>query len=129
MITARLNTYRQSPRKVRLVSNLVKGKSVSDAIRLLSVTTKAAAEPLVKLIQSAVQNARVNFKVDEKTLFIKDFRVDAGVTMKRSMPRARGSAFPILKRTCHVHLVLYERESEVKGQKSKVKTTGQKLKA
>ena len=118
MITAKLNTYRQSPRKVRLVSDLVKGKSVPDAIRLLSVTTKAAAEPLVKLIRSAVQNAKTSFNIDEKKLFVQDFRVDAGVTLKRSMPRARGSAFPILKRTCHVSLVLGERES-VEAQKKK----------
>lgn len=116
MITAKLNTYRQSPRKVRLVSDLVKGKSVSDALRLLSVTTKAAAKPLHKLLMSAVQSAK-NTSVDEKTLYIKDFRVDAGVTMKRSMPRARGSAFPILKRTSHVLLVLEERAA---SEKSKV---------
>ncbi len=118
MITASLNTYRQSPRKVRLVSDLVKGKSVSQAIQILSVTTKAAAEPLCKLIKSAVQSAK-NGNIDEKALYIKDFRVDAGVTMKRSMPRARGSAFQILKRTCHVSLVLGERE-EIKNVKSKV---------
>ena len=118
MITASLNTYRQSPRKVRLVSDLVKGKSVVQAIQILSVTAKSAAEPLSKLIKSAVQSAKSG-NVDEKNLYIKDFRVDAGVTMKRSMPRARGSAFPILKRTCHVSLVLGERE-EVKSVKSKV---------
>src|SRR3989338_2022855 len=105
MITASLNTYRQSPRKVRLVSDLVKGKSVNQAIQILSVTTKAAAEQLCKLIKSAVHSAK-NGSIDEKTLYIKDFRVDAGTTMKRSMPRARGSAFQILKRTCHVTLVL-----------------------
>ncbi len=113
MITAKLNTYRQSPRKVRLVSDLVRGKSAAEAIQLLSVTTKAAAEPLRKLIQSAVKSAKDKFSsIDEKTLYIKEFRVDAGAILKRSMPRARGSAFPILKRTCHVSLVLGERESE-----------------
>ena len=111
MITASLNTYRQSPRKVRLVSDLVKGKSVSQAIQILSVTTKSAAEPLSKLIKSAVQSAK-STNVEEKNLYIKDFRVDAGVTMKRSMPRARGSAFQILKITCHISLVLGEREGE-----------------
>src|SRR3989338_1564144 len=117
---AQLKTYRQSPRKVRLVSDLVKGKSVSDALRLLSVTTKSAAKPLSKLISSAIKSAKDSSNVDEKSLFIKDFRVDAGATLKRSMPRARGRAFPILKRTCHVSLVLEERESEVKSQKSRV---------
>ncbi|KKT44755.1 MAG: ribosomal protein L22 [Parcubacteria group bacterium GW2011_GWA2_44_15] len=111
MITAKLNTYRQSPRKVRLVSDLVKGRSVTDALRFLLVTTKVAALPLRKLIVSAVKNAKSKFDIDEKSLYIKDFRVDAGATLKRSMPRARGSAFPILKRTCHVTLFLEERES------------------
>jgi large subunit ribosomal protein L22 len=113
MITAALNTYRQSPRKVRLVSDLVKGKSVPDAIRLLSVTTKEAALPLKKLILSAVKNAKQSSSVDENNLYIKDFRVDAGVVMKRSMPRARGSAFPILKRTSKIKLVLAEKEEQV----------------
>ena len=106
---ANLNTYRQSPRKVRLVSDLVKGKSVPEALRLLSVTTKAAALPLRKLIVSAVKNAKSAHEVDEKTLYIKDFRVNAGTTMKRSMPRARGSAFQILKRTSKIALVLGEK--------------------
>ena len=118
MITAQLKTYRQSPRKVRLVSDLVKGKSVADAVKLLSVTTKSAALPLRKLIESAAKSAKNTFNIDEKTLYIKEFRVDAGATLKRSMPRARGSAFPILKRTCHVSLVLGERDSE-KVKKSK----------
>ncbi len=109
MITASLNTYRQSPRKVRLVSDLVKGKTVVQAIQILSVTAKSAAEPLSKLIRSAVQSAK-SVNIEEKNLYIKDFRVDAGVTMKRSMPRARGSAFQILKRTCHVTLVLSEQK-------------------
>ena len=111
MITASLNTYRQSPRKVRLVSDLVKGKGVTEAIRLLSVTTKTAAEPLKKLILSAVKGAKNSFDIDEANLYVKDFRVDAGATLKRSMPRARGSAFPILKRTCHISLVLAERNN------------------
>ncbi|MSR78712.1 MAG: 50S ribosomal protein L22 [Candidatus Taylorbacteria bacterium] len=120
MITAKLNTYRQSPRKVRLVSDLVKGKSVEQAIQTLKVTTKSAALPLLKLIESAVNNAKKSFNVDGKGLYIKEFRVDAGASMKRSMPRARGSAYPILKRTCHVSLVLDEREAvkpKVKGVK------------
>ncbi len=109
MITAQLNTYRQSPRKVRLVSDFVKGKSVPDALRLLAVTTKSAAKPLRKLIESAVRSAKNSFDIDEKLLFIKDFQVNAGATLKRSMPRARGSAFPILKRTSHISLILEEK--------------------
>lgn len=121
MITANLNTYRQSPRKVRLVSDLVKGKSIPDALRILAVTTKVAALPLRKLVLSAVRSAKNSFSIDEANLYIKEFRVDAGATLKRSMPRARGSAFPILKRTCHVSLILDERESkQVKNANIKV---------
>lgn len=125
MITASLNTYRQSPRKVRLVSDLVKGKSVNHAIQILSVTTKVAAKPLCKLIKSAVQSAKSN-NIDEKNLYIKDFRVDAGVTMKRSMPRARGSAFQILKRTSHISLTLGEKgNAETPNHKSQTTNKSQ----
>lgn len=117
MITANLKTYRQSPRKVRLVSDMVKGKSVTEARRVLSVTIKSASHPLLKLLESAIKNAKNSFSIDEKTLYIKEFRVDAGATLKRSMPRARGSAFPIKKRTCHVALVLGERTESGKAQK------------
>lgn len=111
MITAKLQTYRQSPRKVRLVSDLVKGKGVTEAMQILSVATKEAALPLKKLIASAVRTAKNTFDIDEKSLFIKDFRVDAGTVLKRSMPRARGSAYPILKRTSHISLVLGEKQN------------------
>ncbi len=122
MITASLNTYRQSPRKVRLVSDLVKGKGVEEALRLLKVTTKSAAKPLCKLLESAVQNAKNNLQLESKALYVKDFRVDAGVTLKRSMPRARGSAFQILKRTSHISLILEEKEN-VEAPNHKSQTT------
>src|SRR3989338_6163414 len=126
---AQLKTYRQSPRKVRLVSDLVKGKSVEEAIRLLKVTTKSAAKPLCKLIESAAKNAKNSLSGDT-VLYIKDFRVDAGVTLKRSMPRARGSAFQILKRTSHITLVLGEREkvkSEARSTKSETNPKSKKV--
>lgn len=106
---ASLNNYRQSPRKIRLVTGLLKDKSVDDALVMLSTTPKFAALPLKKLLESAITNAK-NQNKDKKTLFIKEFRVDMGVTMKRSMPRARGSAFKINKRSSHVILTLGERE-------------------
>lgn len=112
MITANLKAYRQSPRKVRLVGDLVKGKTASEAVKILSVTTKTAARPLRKLIETAIKNAKDSFGVEQGDLYIKDLRVDAGATLKRSMPRARGSAFQILKRTCRVSLILDERESK-----------------
>ncbi len=106
MITASLKNYRQSPRKVRLVANLIKGKKVTDAINMLEVVTKRSAGPLSVLINSAVANAKNNFNIEKDNLFVKEMRVDGGVVMKRSMPRARGSAFPIKKRTSHVLVVL-----------------------
>jgi large subunit ribosomal protein L22 len=95
----------------------VKGQSVEQARRILSVTVKSASHPLLKLLESAVRNAKNTFSIDEKTLYVKDFRVDAGATLKRSMPRARGSAFPIKKRTCHISLVLDERGGKQSAKK------------
>ena len=106
MITARLNDYRQSPRKVRLVANLVKGKKVEDAKNTLAFLVKRAAKPISDLIDSAVANASHNFNIAADQLFIKEFRVDEGVVLKRRMPRARGMAFPINKRTSHVFIQL-----------------------
>ena len=114
-----LNNYRQSPRKMRLVVDAVKGKTVAQAQVLLSLMPKLATIPLRKLLASAVANAKENQKVvDPKALVIKDFRVDPGIVLKRSMPRAHGSAYQILKRTSKVTLVLGERASE----KSKVES-------
>lgn len=114
MITASLKNYRQSPRKVRLVATLVRGKKVDEALNVLSQTTKRAASPLVALINSAVANAKNNFNIEKDSLVIKEFRVDGGVVMKRSMPRARGSAFPIKKRTSHVLVVLDSKDNSKK---------------
>ena len=97
-----LSNYRQSPRKVRLVASLMKGKPVAQSMNELDALTKRAALPLKKLISSAVANARHNFETAEGELVIKSMRVDKGTIMKRSMPRARGSASPIWKRSSHI---------------------------
>ena len=106
MITASLNNYRQSPRKVRLVANMVRGKSVAQALTMLEFVSKKATDPISALIKSAVANAKNNFNLDADTLFLKEIRVDAGVTLKRQMPRARGMSYRINKRTSHVLVVL-----------------------
>lgn len=106
MVTASLNDYRQAPRKVRLVANLVKGKKVGDAMSMLDFLVKEASGPMKKLIASAVANAKTNFNLSSENLFIKNVQVNPGTIMKRSMPRARGSAFPIHKHSSHVTLVL-----------------------
>jgi len=102
--TAFLKNYRQTPRKVRLVADLVKGKTVEQAVDALSFMPKRAGLPLAKLLKSALRNAgegavASNFKVS-------DIRVDKGIVLKRSMPRARGSAAQILKRMSHIRVVI-----------------------
>ena len=104
-----LTNYRQSPRKVRLLSGLVKGKSVEEALHLLRVLVKRAGTPIEKLIRSSAANAEKNFGMDKKNLIVKSLRVDQGVTLKRIMPRARGSAFPIKKRSSNVVVILGEK--------------------
>ena len=128
MITANLNDYRQSPRKVRLVANLVKGKKVEEAKNSLTFLVKRAAKPLLDLIDSAVANASHNFNISSDQLYVKEFRVDAGVVLKRRMPRSRGMAYPINKRTSHVFVQLDtidnmpQKKSKVSSKKLKVDT-------
>lgn len=103
---AALNNYRQSPRKVRLAANLIKGQSVPVALEQLRFLPKRAAAPLVKLLKSAVANSRAV----AADLTVGDIRVDQGATLKRRRPRARGSASPINKRTSRVYLTLNSKQ-------------------
>ena len=103
---ARLTNYRQSPRKVRLVANLIKGKTVPQALIELKVLPKRAAAPLAKLIASAVANAKHNFKVEPANLMVANCTVNKGLILKRSQPMSRGRAFPIHKHSSHVALTL-----------------------
>lgn len=100
-----LKNYRQSPRKVRLVGNLIKGKSVPKAMLELQHLPKRASAPLLKLVKSAVANAKQS-GVSADDLVVKNLTVDKGIVMKRIMPRARGSAAQILKRMSHVKIEL-----------------------
>lgn len=113
---ASLKHYRQSPRKVRLVANAIKGKSVSAADAVLSFMPKRAAEPVRKLIASAVANASVQ-GANSENLVIKNIEVNKGLVMRRFMPRAQGSAKPINKRTSHVLVTLVEQAPKVKSKK------------
>jgi large subunit ribosomal protein L22 len=112
-VTAKLNSYRQSPRKVRLVANLVRGKRVLDAKNKLGFTTKRAVNPLHKLLDSAIANAK-NLGLEVDNLFIKSITVNGGQILYRRMPVSRGSAHPIRKRTSHVTLVLSEKALKVR---------------
>lgn len=106
MITASLKNYRISPRKVRVVADMVRGMGVEQAKLILSNSIKKAGHPLAELIDSAVANAKNNFKLDGKDLFVKEIRVDQGYTLKRFRPVSRGTAHGIKKRTSHVKIIL-----------------------
>jgi large subunit ribosomal protein L22 len=105
--TAKLSSLRIAPRKVRAVVDVVRGKKVTDALKILTYTQKAGAAPVKKLIESAVANAEKAGR-DVDVLFIRKITVDGGQTMRRFMPRAMGRAFRINKKTSHVNLVLDE---------------------
>jgi len=118
--TATLVNYRQSPRKVRLIADMVKGKEAGDAIKILHFTQKRASAPLARLIESALANAKNEGATAKDSFRIARFTVDGGMVLKRSMPRARGRAFPIKKRCSHVTVVLERFEPTVKVKKGKV---------
>ena len=107
--TAKLSNYRQSPRKVRIVADLVRGKSVEIALRELGALPRLSAPVFLKLVNSAVANARVVGLSGE--LVVKELRVDKGAIMKRMRPRAHGRGFPINKRTSHITVVLAEKST------------------
>ena len=103
--TAILTQYRQAPRKVRLIADLVKGRPVEDAILELHHRAKRAAPIFEKLVLSAVANAKAK-GMDVKKLFVENITVDKGPVLKRSRPRAHGRAFPIHKHTSHIVVTL-----------------------
>ena len=107
---AYLRYVRISPRKVQIVCDLIRGKDINTAMALLMQTPKAASEPLVKLLKSAVANAENNFNMDKNNLYVAECYVCPGPTLKRIRPRAQGRAFRVLKRTSHVTMVLKEKE-------------------
>jgi large subunit ribosomal protein L22 len=96
-----LKNYRQSPRKVRLIADLVRGKKVTEALTTLQFVDKRASDPFSKVIKSAVANA-ADQGVSTDNLVVKTVTVNKGVTYKRMMPRARGSASRINKRNSHI---------------------------
>lgn len=118
---ATLSDYRQSPRKVRGVVNMIRGKSILEAENLLSFIPKRSAGPVQKLLASAVANAK-NLSIPLENLIVKNISVDGGKILYRRLPMSRGRAFVIRKRTSHVDLVLGEKiQSKVKSKKPKVK--------
>ncbi|MFZ2048791.1 MAG: 50S ribosomal protein L22 [Minisyncoccia bacterium] len=123
---ATLSDYRQSPRKVRIVADMVRGKKVEDAIITLSFIPKRSALPLQKLLASAVANAK-NLSIPMENLVVKEIRVDGGKILYRRLPMSRGRAFSIRKRTTHVNITLAEVAPKVK--KSRANRIAKDLKA
>ncbi|MBM3250769.1 MAG: 50S ribosomal protein L22 [Candidatus Nealsonbacteria bacterium] len=107
-VTAKLNYLRISPRKVRLVADLIRGKNVEDAQTILNFTTKKSAPFILKLLKSAIANARNNFQLEPANLYISKITVDEGPKYKRWMPRARGAVSGIQKKTSYITMVLEE---------------------
>ena len=103
---AYLKYARISPRKVKIVLDLIRGKDAGVAMGILKTTPRSASEYLIKLLKSAIANAENNFNMDVSKLYVSECFVCPGPTLKRVMPRAKGSADRILKRTSHVTLVV-----------------------
>lgn len=118
LVRAHARSLRISPRKMRLVTNLVKDMRLNDALTQLQFTNKKAALMVQKLLQSAAANAENNFSMNRDGLFIKEITCDMGPVMKRSFPRARGSAFMIRRKLSHVNVILEERAVKAKKKKA-----------
>lgn len=101
---------RMSPRKVRRVIDMVRGKSVDEALTILKYAPQVAAEPVSKVVASAAANAENNLNLTRDDLYVATAFVDAGPTLKRVLPRQRGMADRIIKRTSHITVVVRERE-------------------
>ena len=104
---ATLSDYRQSPRKVRVVADTIRGKRVEDALITLSFVPKRASGPIQKLLASALANAK-NLEIPLDNLIVKEISVNGGAILYRRLPMARGRAFVLRKRTSHVNIVLAE---------------------
>jgi len=109
-ITAIARYIKMSPRKVRLLADLVRGKQIAEALTQLTFSAKLAKNPLAKLLKSAITSAEAK-KMDREKLYIKRITVDGGPMLKRFRARAFGRAAPIRKRTSHITIVLAERSA------------------
>ena len=106
---AKLSYLRISPRKVKIVLDLIRGKNVGMAAAILMQTPKAASEPVLKLLKSAAANAENNHGMDPEKLYVSTCLVTPGPIIKRIMPRAQGRAYRINKRTSHITIKVSER--------------------
>ena len=109
-VIAKLNNLKIAPRKVRLIANALRGLSVNEAEAQLLFRPQRSSESLLKLLRSAIANAKNNYKLNPDMLMIKIIRVDQGPILKRFLPRAMGRATPIHKKVSHVELILDEQK-------------------
>ena len=128
-ITAKLSNLRTAPRKVRLVADLVRGKDVPQAQAILSFTINKSARNVLKLLNSAVASAKHNHQLDENNLYISKITVDEGPKLKRWHPMSRGRAYPIMKRSSHIALILAEKGAAKQEIKAETVTESKPVKA
>lgn len=124
-IKVKLSNLRTAPRKVRQVVDLVRGKSVSQAQSILLFTVNKSARPVLKLLNSAVASAKHDLHLEEANLFISAITVDEGPKLKRWHPMSRGRAYPIIKRSSHIAIILSDKkpaEKQTRGEKRSAKT-------
>ena len=108
-VKSQAKTVRIPARKARLVIDLIRGKNIKEATAILKFTPNYAATVICKTLKSAVHNATHNHGLEEEKLYVKACYADESVTMKRWMPRAKGQASPIMKRTSHITVIVEER--------------------
>jgi len=109
-IKVKLNNLRTAPRKVRQVVDLVRGKKLSEAQSILLFTVNKSATSVLKLLNSAVASAKHEFHLEQADLFISKITVDEGPKLKRWHPMSRGRAYPIIKRSSHIVLILSDKK-------------------
>lgn len=122
-VKAQAKFIKISPKKVRLVADLIRGLDVEKALVQLQFILKDSAGPLTKLLKSAIANAEENDDLKKNNLFVKTITVDGGPTLKRWMPKAMGRATPLIKRSSHISLVLAERVPTASKKKVKPEDT------
>lgn len=124
-IKAVLSKYRMSPKKIRPVLSNLRGMNAGEAIAVLTFLNKKSANPIKKLIISAVSNAKNNNNLEEKDLYISEIFVDEGKKLKRFRPRARGSAFMVRKRSSRITVFLENKTTEVIKESKKIEKTNE----
>ena len=107
---AKVSFVRMTPRKVKIVCDVIRGKDVNTAAAILANLPKAAAEPVAKLLKSAVSNAETNFGMNPDNLYVSEIHADPGPILKRFRASARGRGARVLKRTSHISIVVKDKE-------------------